>query len=77
MHIMNADGNGSFPFVMVGGVLEAKTRWNIGKEVTNSILKIFPGACPIIPKVEPVIGAALLGYNLLMREGMVVNDGHR
>lgn len=49
---MIADGNGSFPFVMVGGVLEAKTKWNIGKEVTDSILKTFPGACPIIPKVS-------------------------
>ncbi|XP_057494880.1 LOW QUALITY PROTEIN: uncharacterized protein LOC130779984 [Actinidia eriantha] len=60
-----ADGNGSFPVVMVGGVLEANKKWDIGKEVTECIQKTYPGACPVIPKVEPAIGAALLAWNCL------------
>lgn len=49
-----ADGTGSFPVVMVGGVLEANKKWDIGKEVISCIHKIFPGACPIKPKVSIV-----------------------
>lgn len=37
---------------MVGGVLEANKRWDIGNEVTNLILKTYPGAFPIRPKVS-------------------------
>ncbi|RVW75066.1 hypothetical protein CK203_056011 [Vitis vinifera] len=48
------DGNGSFPIVMVGGVLEANKRWDIGKEVISCIHKNFPGARPIRPKVSIV-----------------------
>ncbi|KAJ6841115.1 N-acetyl-D-glucosamine kinase [Iris pallida] len=62
------DGNDHFPLVMVGGVLEANRRWDIGKEVINCISKVYPGTRPIRPKVEPAIGAALLAWNCLMRE---------
>jgi hypothetical protein len=36
---------------MVGGVLEANKRWDIGKEVVNHISKSYPGVLPIHPKV--------------------------
>ncbi|XP_059664861.1 uncharacterized protein LOC132311137 [Cornus florida] len=62
------DGRDSFPLVMVGGVLEANKKWDIGKEVINCISKDFPGAIPIRPRVEPAIGAALLAWNYLMRQ---------
>ncbi|XP_028105870.1 N-acetyl-D-glucosamine kinase-like isoform X2 [Camellia sinensis] len=64
------DGKNSFPLVMVGGVLEANKRWDIGsgKEVINSIVNDFPGALPIRPRVEPAIGAALLAWNFLTRK---------
>ncbi|CAK7348130.1 unnamed protein product [Dovyalis caffra] len=57
-----------FPLVMVGGVLEANERWDIGKEVVNHISKSYPGVLPIRPKVEPAVGAALLGWNFFMKE---------
>ncbi|KDP37723.1 hypothetical protein JCGZ_05213 [Jatropha curcas] len=62
------DGNASFPLVMVGGVLEANKRWDIGKEVVNCISRDYPGALLIRPKVEPAVGAALSGWNFLMKE---------
>lgn len=49
---MVADGKEIFPLVMVGGVLEANKRWDIGKEVVKCISKVFPGALPIRPKVR-------------------------
>ncbi|KAF8040826.1 hypothetical protein BT93_B2910 [Corymbia citriodora subsp. variegata] len=68
LHLSGEDGKDSFPLVMVGGVLEAKKRWDIGKEVINCISKEFPGAFPIRPKVEPAVGAALLARNFFMKE---------
>uniref|UniRef100_A0A5B7BGR0 N-acetyl-D-glucosamine kinase n=1 Tax=Davidia involucrata TaxID=16924 RepID=A0A5B7BGR0_DAVIN len=62
------DGSGAFPVVMVGGVLEANKRWDIGKNVVDCIQMAYPGACPIRPKVEPAVGAALLAWNFLMKE---------
>ncbi|KAI3746639.1 hypothetical protein L6452_09077 [Arctium lappa] len=62
------DGNDSFPLVMVGGVLEANRRWDIGKEVISCIAKDFPGMLPIRPKVEPAVGAALLAWNYLIEQ---------
>ncbi|XP_058071608.1 uncharacterized protein LOC131220783 [Magnolia sinica] len=62
------DGKNSFPLVMVGGVLEANKKWDIGTEVINCISKDYPGACPIRPKVEPAVGAALLAWNFLGKE---------
>ncbi|THF98464.1 hypothetical protein TEA_006727 [Camellia sinensis var. sinensis] len=62
------DGNGSFPVVMVGGVLEANRKWDIGKEVIDCIQKTYPKACPVKPKVEPAVGAALFAWNLLKKE---------
>ncbi|GAA0160118.1 kinase [Lithospermum erythrorhizon] len=62
------DGKGSFPFVMVGGVLEANGKWDIGQEVINAILQTYAGAYPVRPKVEPAIGAALLALNLMLKE---------
>ncbi|XP_065851092.1 uncharacterized protein [Euphorbia lathyris] len=61
------DGNSSFPLVMVGGVLEANKRWDIGKEVINCISRDYPGAVSIRPKVEPAVGAALLAWNFCIR----------
>ncbi|KAL2494305.1 Actin-like ATPase superfamily protein [Forsythia ovata] len=75
LQLAGEDGTGSFPVVIVGGVLEANKRWDIGKEVISSILKTYPGACPIRPKVEPAIGAALFAWNSLMKE--VKANGHR
>lgn len=46
-----ADGKDSFPLVMVGGVLEENESWDIGKEVIDSITKIYTGAHPVRPKV--------------------------
>ncbi|CAA0823763.1 Actin-like ATPase superfamily protein [Striga hermonthica] len=69
------DGSDSFPVVLVGGVLEANKRWDIGKEVTDTILKAFPGAFPIRPQVEPAIGAALFAWTSLMKE--MEANGHR
>lgn len=62
------DGKDSFPLVMVGCVLEPNNGWDIGKEVVNSIRDYFPGVQPIRPRVEPAIGAALLAWNVLMRQ---------
>ncbi|KAI3455927.1 hypothetical protein Pfo_012590 [Paulownia fortunei] len=75
LYLAGEDGNDSFPVVMVGGVLEANKRWDIGKEVTDSILKAYPGASPIRPKVEPAIGAALFAWNTMMKETEI--NGHR
>lgn len=69
------DGKNSFPLVMVGGVLEAKQRWDIGREVMNVISKDYPGALPIRPKVEPAVGAALLAWNEFMKE--CLQDSYR
>ncbi|GMN27241.1 hypothetical protein TIFTF001_001553 [Ficus carica] len=44
------DGKQSFPLVMVGGVLEANKRWDIGKEVVKCISKYYPGTVAIRPK---------------------------
>ncbi|XP_077221250.1 uncharacterized protein LOC143854982 [Tasmannia lanceolata] len=62
------DEKDSFPLVMVGGVLGANKNWDIGKEVVQCISKVYPGACPIRPKVEPAVGAALLAWNFFMKE---------
>ncbi|KAI3826755.1 hypothetical protein L1987_00808 [Smallanthus sonchifolius] len=62
------DGKGSCPLVMVGGVLQANRKWDIGKEVISCISKEFPGMLPIRPKVEPAVGAALLAWNVLKKQ---------
>ncbi|OMO68086.1 ATPase, BadF/BadG/BcrA/BcrD type [Corchorus olitorius] len=62
------DGKNPFPLVMVGGVLEANQRWDIGREVMDFISKEYPGALAIRPKVEPAVGAALLAWNEFMKE---------
>ncbi|KGN53506.1 N-acetyl-D-glucosamine kinase [Cucumis sativus] len=63
--LCGSDGKGSFPLVMVGGVLEGNKGWGIAQEVINCISKDYPGVVPIWPKVEPAIGAALLAWNFL------------
>ncbi|KAK1307535.1 hypothetical protein QJS10_CPA09g00733 [Acorus calamus] len=68
LSLSGEDGKGSFPLVMVGGVLEANKKWDIGKEVATFVLKDYPGAHPIRPKVEPAVGAALLAWNFYLRE---------
>lgn len=62
------DGKEQFPLVMVGGVLEANKRWDIGREVINCISKVYPGTLPIRPKVEPAVGAALLALNCYLTD---------
>ncbi|KAM6572305.1 uncharacterized protein LOC115701507 isoform X2 [Cannabis sativa] len=64
------DGKHSFPLVMVGGVLEANKRWDIGKEVVKYINKDYPGVISIRPKVEPAVGAAWLAWNFFMKESL-------
>ncbi|KAL1561002.1 N-acetyl-D-glucosamine kinase-like isoform X4 [Salvia divinorum] len=68
LELCGEDGKDPFPLVMVGGVLEANKRWDIGSEVINCISKDFPGVLPIRPKVEPAVGAALLAWSSLMRQ---------
>ncbi|XP_057955103.1 uncharacterized protein LOC131149059 isoform X6 [Malania oleifera] len=68
-------GEDSFPLVMVGGVLKANERWDIGKEVINCVVKDFPGALPIRPKVEPAVGGALVAWNFWMKESH--NEVHK
>ncbi|XP_073148162.1 uncharacterized protein [Henckelia pumila] len=68
LELCGEDQMDNFPLVMVGGVLEANKRWDIGSEVINCISKDFPGVLPIRPKVEPAVGAALLAWNSLMRQ---------
>ncbi|KAI3776048.1 hypothetical protein L1987_45808 [Smallanthus sonchifolius] len=62
------DGKDSFPLVMVGNVLEANKRWDIGKEVIGCISKDFPGTRLVRAKVEPAVGAALLAWNYLIEQ---------
>ncbi|PON89649.1 ATPase [Trema orientale] len=70
LDLCGEDGKDSFPLVMVGGVLEANKRWDIGKEVVKCITKDYPGAVAIRPKVEPAVGAALLAWNFFMKESL-------
>ncbi|KAL7615415.1 uncharacterized protein LOC111880105 [Lactuca sativa] len=65
------DGKDTFPLVMVGGILEANRRWDIGKEVISCIANDFPGTHPIRPKVEPAVGAALLAWNYLIEQAQL------
>lgn len=67
-----ADGEGTFPLVMVGGVLEANRRWDIGKEVINCISKHFPGVLSIRPKVSLMhfIFIILIDSNLYFHYGV-------
>ncbi|KAL6561910.1 hypothetical protein OROGR_002917 [Orobanche gracilis] len=75
LYLAGEDGSDSFHVVIVGGVFEANKRWDIGKEVIDLILKAYPGACPIRPKAEPAIGAALFAWNSFMEETEA--NGHR
>lgn len=51
MRLFCADKNGIFPVVLVGGILEANTKWDIARETINCIRREYPGAYPIRPKV--------------------------
>ncbi|KAI3974052.1 hypothetical protein MKX01_026449 [Papaver californicum] len=62
------DGMDPFPLVMVGGVLEANKRWDIGNEAIKRICESYPGVHPVRPKVEPAVGAALLAWTFLKKE---------
>ncbi|KAK3004946.1 hypothetical protein RJ639_019768 [Escallonia herrerae] len=63
---LNAAGNGPFPIVMVGGVLEADKGWDIGKELIDCILKDYPRACPIRPKVRNAIYAESVNAQIFL-----------
>eukprot|EP01018_Ginkgo_biloba_P031079 Gb_03552 [translate_table: standard] len=67
LNLCGKDGLKSFPLVMVGGVLETNEGWDIGKQVVNCISKDFPGVFPIMPKVEPAVGAAMLAWNFYLK----------
>ncbi|KAJ4805506.1 N-acetyl-D-glucosamine kinase [Rhynchospora pubera] len=75
LHLCGEDGKGRFPLVMVGGVLESNKKWDIGKEVTKCISKVYPGINPIQPEVEPAVGAALLAWHMCTKEGKTVQNG--
>ncbi|CAI9269340.1 unnamed protein product [Lactuca saligna] len=62
------DGSGEFPVVLVGGVLIPNKNWDIGQKVVDRLIKTYPGAFPVLPKVEPAVGAALLACNFYMKE---------
>lgn len=68
LKLCGEDGKESCPLVMVGGVLEANRKWDIGKEVISCVSKEFPKMVPIRPKVEPAVGAALLAWNFLKKQ---------
>ncbi|XP_042401989.1 N-acetyl-D-glucosamine kinase-like [Zingiber officinale] len=74
LRLCGEDGKDIFPLVMVGGVLEANKRWDIGKEVVKCISKVFPGALPIQPKVEPAVGAALVAWSRYTKKIKDVQD---
>jgi len=48
---------------MVGGVLDPDNGWDIRKSLVEKVLKMFPGAQPIIPKLEPAFGSAMLAWS--------------
>ncbi|XP_072966703.1 uncharacterized protein [Typha angustifolia] len=73
LKLCGEDGKGTFPLVMVGGVLEANKKWDIGREVMYCVSKVYPGAHPIRPEVEPAVGAALLAWNRYIKEFQVDN----
>ncbi|XP_057538757.1 uncharacterized protein LOC130816135 isoform X1 [Amaranthus tricolor] len=75
LHLCGQDKNGIFPVVLVGGILEANTKWDIARETINCIRQEYPGAYPIRPKVEPAVGAALLALNLLSAKGNASENG--
>lgn len=52
INILTVDGKDPFPLVMVGTVLEANKRWDIGNEVISCISRDFSGVLPIHPKVS-------------------------
>lgn len=52
INILTVDGKDPFPLVMVGTVLEANKRWDIGNEVISCISRDFSGVLPIRPKVS-------------------------
>lgn len=68
LELCGEDGKDIFPLVMVGGVLGANKKWDIGDKVISCISEDFPGVFPIRPKVEPAVGAALLALNFLTRQ---------
>lgn len=71
LKLCGEDGNSAFPLVMVGGVFENNKSWDIANEILKCILKDYPGAIPIRPKVEPAIGAALLALNSIKLNGIL------
>ncbi|CAL1402868.1 unnamed protein product [Linum trigynum] len=73
LNLCGEDGKGSFPVVMVGGVLEANKGWDIGNEVMKYVKENFSGAYAVRPKVEPAVGAALLAINFITKDSMA-ND---
>ncbi|GAB4840707.1 hypothetical protein Ancab_021474 [Ancistrocladus abbreviatus] len=76
LHLGGEDGSHSFPIVMVGGVLQANKKWDIGKEVMNCICEAYPGAYPIRPKNQwkrlilhfPLAPALLFGGGMTMKD---------
>uniref|UniRef100_A0A453BN56 Uncharacterized protein n=1 Tax=Aegilops tauschii subsp. strangulata TaxID=200361 RepID=A0A453BN56_AEGTS len=48
---------------MVGKVLEANQRWDIGKEVISCVTKTYPGAYPIHPEVSQTTNSLWVYHN--------------
>ncbi|EPS70993.1 hypothetical protein M569_03764, partial [Genlisea aurea] len=68
LNLCGEDGNNEFPVVMVGGVLEANSKWDIGEEIIKWVSQVYPRARPIRPKLEPAMGAALFAWNSVIKE---------
>ncbi|CAJ2634020.1 unnamed protein product [Trifolium pratense] len=65
------DGKDAFPLVLVSGVLEANTRWDVGKEAIKCISKYFPGMLPIRLDLRLLILLHLAKALFLLALGML------
>lgn len=64
LKLAGEDGMESFSLVMVGGVLKANDGWDLCTELMGRISQDFPGVQPMLPKVEPALGAAMLAWTI-------------
>ena len=66
-----ADGRKTFPFAMVGGVLDFGNGWDIRKPLVKKVMELFPGAQAIVPKVRTyehsVLQSSRTSLNLVFR----------
>eukprot|EP00897_Mesotaenium_endlicherianum_P009681 jgi/Mesen1/8741/ME000052S08173 len=62
LQLAGPSGSDPFPLVLVGGVLEDQSVWDVSADVIANVHKALPAAQPIRPLVEPAVGAALLAW---------------